>query len=88
MEEGPVTHHEHIHTHKMNDTTFFYKLWKLAAITVCLSVGIIAGCETYTIRQKVELIDKGSDPIAVKCAIEGINSQNITICTLYTTRQN
>ena len=87
MEKEAVTYHEHIHTYKMDDTTFFYKLWKLIAITVCIFVAIIAGCGTYMTKQKTELILKGSDPIAAKCSIEGIDSENRIVCILYISRQ-
>lgn len=46
-----------------------YKLWKLAAVTCCVSIMSMSGCtmhRSYTIQQ---LVAGGADPMRSACAI-------------------
>jgi hypothetical protein len=56
------------------------------AIMACISIVIIAlfTCVTYvrvaSQHSMVEMVTKGANPIAVHCALDGINSINTAVC--------
>lgn len=59
-----------------------YQLCKLLTIFACvlvLMIGVYSCHQNYLIK---EAISKGADPIKVKCAIEGIDNQSVSICTI------
>ena len=57
----------------MNEGEFWIKFWKTVGTVLILIVATVAGCEFHKDEVKRDLIGKGIDPIAVTCALDGMN---------------
>jgi hypothetical protein len=44
------------------------KLWSLVLLAVCVLAAIIAGCDVVNTANKLNVLEKVQDPIAVSCA--------------------
>lgn len=57
----------------MNENEYWIKFWKTVGTIFILFSVTIAGCVAHQNEVKRDLISKGMDPIAVTCALDGMN---------------
>jgi len=64
----------------MEANIFWLKLWKLVAITFCVSTIFFTSCAEYELYLIKSAAEKGVDPIALRCAF---GSRTNDICAMY-----
>jgi hypothetical protein len=47
------------------EATFWFNMWRLAAITFCVVITAIAGCTSYQVARLAD----AKDPLALACAM-------------------
>jgi hypothetical protein len=63
-----------------DDQKFWYSIWKLAAITVCVLIVSISGCTANDRRVVAAMIKNGADPIMARCSLGVSDSLDAMLC--------
>jgi hypothetical protein len=66
----------------MDENQYWVAVWKTVATAFCMFVLTIAGCTVNSNLAVKQAIKDGADPIKAGCAINGVNSENIAVCTI------
>ena len=66
----------------MNDNEFWIKVWKIAAFVFVVTILNVSGCTINKQSQIRSAIEKGTDPIAAKCAIDA-SSASYPLCIVF-----
>jgi hypothetical protein len=64
----------------MDDNQFWVAIWRLVALLVLAIVVVVAGCTTAADQKVAELVAKGVNPIAARCAIYGAGERTAVTC--------
>jgi hypothetical protein len=65
----------------MNDNQkYWYSIWRLVAITVCILIVSISGCVANDRRVVTEMVKNGADPMAAYCSLGVNGSLDAVLC--------
>lgn len=57
---------------------YWYSIWKLIAITFCVTVVSMTGCTMNNKRVLNEMVKNGASPMEARCAI-GVDTESQTV---------
>jgi len=63
-----------------DDQNFWYSIWKLVSITVCVLIVSISGCTANDRRVVAEMVKNGADPVIASCSLGVVGGYNAALC--------
>jgi hypothetical protein len=63
-----------------DDQKFWYSIWRLFAVLICVLAVSAAGCTMHSKNKLSEMVKNGVDPIIASCAMGGAGSLTSNLC--------
>lgn len=66
----------------MDGNKFWVAIWRIIAVTFCVFVLSVAGCEMRNKQIIKDAVTNSKDPIATRCAMDYMNMNLAIICAI------
>lgn len=64
-----------------SNNQYWYSIWKLVAISFMMFVATIGGCTSFSKHKVAEMVTRGENPIAARCAFP--SEGDTAVCLTY-----